>query len=224
MVHLGFVNYIFFFIFYHMESIIKVNLIYLLRYTRKLLYQNWLHIRNLTSGMLILILDIPWQGILGSGFALKVQQQQRQKHMIRRRQPAATLIQALWRCYAADEHSISIATWKIHQVPLPSPQTRYLRELFYLYRYVCYFGHWRSQRPRSFTAVALVLRVCSDRDPRFGTLVITMKQLPSDLNLGNMFQKLSERCRLYDVFPHHRANHRNIHIGFKSRLQNRCSY
>ncbi|XP_063548633.1 potassium voltage-gated channel subfamily KQT member 1 isoform X6 [Cydia strobilella] len=62
-------------------------------------------------------------GILGSGFALKVQQQQRQKHMIRRRQPAATLIQALWRCYAADEHSMSVATWKIHQIPLPSPQT-----------------------------------------------------------------------------------------------------
>ncbi|XP_068627091.1 potassium voltage-gated channel subfamily KQT member 1 [Battus philenor] len=61
-------------------------------------------------------------GILGSGFALKVQQQQRQKHMIRRRQPAATLIQALWRCYAADEHSMSVATWKIHQIPLPSPQ------------------------------------------------------------------------------------------------------
>ncbi|KAK7078003.1 Potassium voltage-gated channel subfamily KQT member 4 [Halocaridina rubra] len=60
-------------------------------------------------------------GILGSGFALKVQQQQRQKHMIRRRQPAATLIQCLWRCYAADEHSLSVATWKIHQVPLPSP-------------------------------------------------------------------------------------------------------
>ncbi|XP_037945743.1 potassium voltage-gated channel subfamily KQT member 1 isoform X7 [Teleopsis dalmanni] len=60
-------------------------------------------------------------GILGSGFALKVQQQQRQKHMIRRRQPAATLIQSVWRCYAADEHSLSIATWKIHQMPLPSP-------------------------------------------------------------------------------------------------------
>ncbi|XP_044021074.1 potassium voltage-gated channel subfamily KQT member 1-like isoform X3 [Aphidius gifuensis] len=63
-------------------------------------------------------------GILGSGFALKVQQQQRQKHMIRRRQPAATLIQSVWRCYAADEHSMSIATWKIHQVPLSSPPSR----------------------------------------------------------------------------------------------------
>ena len=53
-------------------------------------------------------------GILGSGFALKVQQQQRQKHMIRRRGPAATLIQSLWRCYAASVDTNSIATWKIH--------------------------------------------------------------------------------------------------------------
>ena len=56
-------------------------------------------------------------GILGSGFALKVQQQQRQKHMIRRRIPAATLIQCLWRCYAADENCSSEATWKMHMIP-----------------------------------------------------------------------------------------------------------
>ena len=53
-------------------------------------------------------------GILGSGFALKVQQQQRQKHLIRRRNPAALLIQCLWRCYAADPESRSIATWRPH--------------------------------------------------------------------------------------------------------------
>lgn len=35
-------------------------------------------------------------GILGSGFALKVQAMQRQKHLNRRRAPAATLIQCLW--------------------------------------------------------------------------------------------------------------------------------
>ncbi|KAL3890655.1 hypothetical protein ACJMK2_002936 [Sinanodonta woodiana] len=62
-------------------------------------------------------------GILGSGFALKVQQQQRQKHLIRRRVPAATLIQCLWRCYAADENSMSVATWKPHMIPCPSPST-----------------------------------------------------------------------------------------------------
>ena len=53
-------------------------------------------------------------GILGSGFALKVQQKQRQKHFNRQIPAAALLIQSLWRCYAADKRSNSIATWKIH--------------------------------------------------------------------------------------------------------------
>uniref|UniRef100_A0A915MKD2 IKs producing slow voltage-gated potassium channel subunit alpha KvLQT1 n=1 Tax=Meloidogyne javanica TaxID=6303 RepID=A0A915MKD2_MELJA len=52
-------------------------------------------------------------GILGSGFALKVQQKQRQKHFNRQIPAAATLIQCLWRCYAADKSSKSIATWYI---------------------------------------------------------------------------------------------------------------
>ncbi|CAF0947028.1 unnamed protein product [Adineta ricciae] len=56
-------------------------------------------------------------GILGSGFALKVQQQQRQKHYKRRKIPAVLLIQNLWRVYAADEKSLSKATWKVHVRP-----------------------------------------------------------------------------------------------------------
>ncbi|XP_072021332.1 potassium voltage-gated channel subfamily KQT member 1-like [Amphiura filiformis] len=62
-------------------------------------------------------------GILGSGFALQVQQQQRQKHFARRRHPAAMLIQCLWRCYAADPNSCSLATWKPHLKPVHSPTT-----------------------------------------------------------------------------------------------------
>ncbi|MFH4981337.1 hypothetical protein AB6A40_008046 [Gnathostoma spinigerum] len=58
-------------------------------------------------------------GILGSGFALKVQQHQRQKHFIRRRVPAARLIQCLWRHYAAIPESRSIATWKVHLAVQP---------------------------------------------------------------------------------------------------------
>uniref|UniRef100_H2YDQ6 Ion transport domain-containing protein n=1 Tax=Ciona savignyi TaxID=51511 RepID=H2YDQ6_CIOSA len=53
-------------------------------------------------------------GILGSGFALKVQEQHRQKHFARRRMPAAYLLQCMWRCYAADKNSRSVATWKPH--------------------------------------------------------------------------------------------------------------
>uniref|UniRef100_A0A915DLJ4 Potassium voltage-gated channel subfamily KQT member 1 n=1 Tax=Ditylenchus dipsaci TaxID=166011 RepID=A0A915DLJ4_9BILA len=57
-------------------------------------------------------------GILGSGFALKVQQKQRQKHFNRQIPAAATLIQCLWRCYAADKCSKSQATWQVHVDPL----------------------------------------------------------------------------------------------------------
>ncbi|XP_050437627.1 potassium voltage-gated channel subfamily KQT member 1 isoform X3 [Adelges cooleyi] len=53
-------------------------------------------------------------GILGSGFALKVQQKQRQKHFNRQIPAAAMLIQCLWRCYAADKCFNSQATWDIY--------------------------------------------------------------------------------------------------------------
>ncbi|XP_041111422.1 potassium voltage-gated channel subfamily KQT member 1 [Polyodon spathula] len=53
-------------------------------------------------------------GILGSGFALKVQQKQRQKHFNRQIPAAASLIQTLWRCYAAEKASGCSATWKIY--------------------------------------------------------------------------------------------------------------
>ncbi|XP_041043304.1 LOW QUALITY PROTEIN: potassium voltage-gated channel subfamily KQT member 5-like [Carcharodon carcharias] len=53
-------------------------------------------------------------GILGSGFALKVQEQHRQKHFEKRRNPAASLIQYVWHSYAADKNLVSIATWKPH--------------------------------------------------------------------------------------------------------------
>uniref|UniRef100_A0A3B3H9A7 Potassium voltage-gated channel subfamily KQT member 1 n=1 Tax=Oryzias latipes TaxID=8090 RepID=A0A3B3H9A7_ORYLA len=53
-------------------------------------------------------------GILGSGFALKVQQKQRQKHFNRQIPAAACLIQTLWRCYAAEKPNGCAATWKMY--------------------------------------------------------------------------------------------------------------
>nr|XP_046208522.1 potassium voltage-gated channel subfamily KQT member 1-like [Oncorhynchus gorbuscha] len=53
-------------------------------------------------------------GILGSGFALKVQQKQRQKHFNRQIPAAASLIQTLWRCYAAEKREGCPATWKMY--------------------------------------------------------------------------------------------------------------
>ncbi|KAA0710387.1 Potassium voltage-gated channel subfamily KQT member 4 KQT-like 4 [Triplophysa tibetana] len=76
-------------------------------------------------------------GILGSGFALKVQEQHRQKHFEKRRTPAANLIQAAWRLYSTDaQHSYLTATWYFYDSMLPS-----FRELTLLFSHL--------QRPRS---------------------------------------------------------------------------
>ncbi|XP_045342267.1 potassium voltage-gated channel subfamily KQT member 1 isoform X8 [Leopardus geoffroyi] len=69
-------------------------------------------------------------GILGSGFALKVQQKQRQKHFNRQIPAAASLIQTAWRCYAAENPESS--TWNIyvrkptrsHTLLSPSPKPK----------------------------------------------------------------------------------------------------
>ncbi|XP_043969133.1 potassium voltage-gated channel subfamily KQT member 4-like isoform X4 [Gambusia affinis] len=57
-------------------------------------------------------------GILGSGFALKVQEQHRQKHFEKRRNPAAYLIQAAWRYYSTDRPYLE-ATWRHYESLLP---------------------------------------------------------------------------------------------------------
>ncbi|CAG2113024.1 unnamed protein product [Medioppia subpectinata] len=54
-------------------------------------------------------------GILGTGLALKVQEQQRVRQMGKRREPAAKLIQCTWRCYVSSENSISTVTWKSYK-------------------------------------------------------------------------------------------------------------
>lgn len=69
-------------------------------------------------------------GILGSGFALKVQQKQRQKHFNRQIPAAACLIQTLWRCYAVE--NLDSATFKtflrkrssLHASSLSTPKAK----------------------------------------------------------------------------------------------------
>ncbi|XP_056116918.1 potassium voltage-gated channel subfamily KQT member 2-like isoform X9 [Rhinichthys klamathensis goyatoka] len=64
-------------------------------------------------------------GILGSGFALKVQEQHRQKHFQKRRNPAARLIQASWRFYATNlARTDLVSTWDFYEQTVSVPMYR----------------------------------------------------------------------------------------------------
>ncbi|XP_036938872.1 potassium voltage-gated channel subfamily KQT member 3 isoform X1 [Acanthopagrus latus] len=61
-------------------------------------------------------------GILGSGLALKVQEQHRQKHFEKRRHPAAGLIQSAWRYYSTNPiRDDLIATWRFYETVISLP-------------------------------------------------------------------------------------------------------
>ncbi|XP_052007474.1 potassium voltage-gated channel subfamily KQT member 5-like isoform X5 [Xyrauchen texanus] len=89
--------------------------------------QTWMG-RLLSAGFALLGISffaLP-AGILGSGFALKVQEQHRQKHFEKRRNPAASLIQAAWRLYSTDLSRTNLrATWLFYKSVLP-PQSQKL--------------------------------------------------------------------------------------------------
>ncbi|NXH12476.1 KCNQ4 protein, partial [Bucco capensis] len=99
--------------------------------------QTWLG-RMLAAGFALLGISffaLP-AGILGSGFALKVQEQHRQKHFEKRRTPAANLIQAAWRLYSTDVSRVYLtATWCYYDSLLPS-----FRELLLMFEHL-HRGH-----------------------------------------------------------------------------------
>ncbi|KAI4894192.1 hypothetical protein NFI96_011734 [Prochilodus magdalenae] len=69
-------------------------------------------------------------GILGSGFALKVQEQHRQKHFEKRRNPAAGLIQAAWRVYATNLSRTDLqSTWDYYERTASVPMYRLIPPL-----------------------------------------------------------------------------------------------
>uniref|UniRef100_A0A3Q3WP61 Uncharacterized protein n=1 Tax=Mola mola TaxID=94237 RepID=A0A3Q3WP61_MOLML len=69
-------------------------------------------------------------GILGSGFALKVQEQHRQKHFEKRRNPAAGLIQGAWRFYATNlSRTDLLCTWEFYEQTVAVPMYRLIPPL-----------------------------------------------------------------------------------------------
>ncbi|NXT66611.1 KCNQ4 protein, partial [Chaetops frenatus] len=141
--------------------------------------QTWLG-RMLAAGFALLGISffaLP-AGILGSGFALKVQEQHRQKHFEKRRTPAANLIQAAWRLYSTDvSRGYLTATWCYYDSLLPA-----FRELVLMFEHLHRVRNggfrnsevkkWPNRAPlpyHSFTPAqkSFSLAVCSGESPIF---------------------------------------------------------
>uniref|UniRef100_H2M993 Potassium voltage-gated channel subfamily Q member 4 n=1 Tax=Oryzias latipes TaxID=8090 RepID=H2M993_ORYLA len=133
-------------------------------------------------------------GILGSGFALKVQEQHRQKHFEKRRMPAANLIQAAWRLYSTDaKHSYLTATWYFYDSMLPS-----FRELTLL------FSHLQRQR-----STKKVLQ------NSYHTLLSGLRPNSSPYLSGDS-QLLSKKRGLFRI---HAGRKQSSKMGFRDRIR-----
>ncbi|XP_051650373.1 potassium voltage-gated channel subfamily KQT member 4 [Manacus candei] len=140
--------------------------------------QTWLG-RMLAAGFALLGISffaLP-AGILGSGFALKVQEQHRQKHFEKRRTPAANLIQAAWRLYSTDiSRAYLTATWCYYDSLLPT-----FRELVLMFEHLHRVrnGGFRNSEVKklpdrapptylSFTPAQKSLATCSGESNKMG--------------------------------------------------------
>ncbi|KAM9386300.1 potassium voltage-gated channel subfamily KQT member 4 [Pholidichthys leucotaenia] len=139
-------------------------------------------------------------GILGSGFALKVQEQHRQKHFEKRRMPAANLIQAAWRLYSTDaKHSYLTATWYFYDSMLPS-----FRELTLL------FSHLQRQRNNKKFL------------PNYNTLLSGLRPYSSPYLSGDRktdvpcSQLLSKKRGLFRI---HAGRKQSSKMGFRDRIR-----
>ncbi|XP_068584613.1 potassium voltage-gated channel subfamily KQT member 4 [Cebidichthys violaceus] len=133
-------------------------------------------------------------GILGSGFALKVQEQHRQKHFEKRRMPAANLIQAAWRLYSTDaKHSYLTATWYFYDSMLPS-----FRELTLLFSHLQRQGNTKKVLHNSYHTLLSGLRPYS---------------LPY---LSGDSQLLSKKRGLFRI---HAGRKQSSKMGFRDRIR-----
>ncbi|KAK3097555.1 hypothetical protein FSP39_010732 [Pinctada imbricata] len=138
-------------------------------------------------------------GILGSGFALKVQQKQRQKHFNRQIPTAASLIQCLWRCHAADPTFDSQATWKAH-----------IHEKL----------NWEKHHPRKAHLANLQANASSSALVRMARRASLLKKRHLSKPSNNM---LGDRQESIKSCPAYFDSHKLDHSGSLNLSQNRAS-
>ncbi|XP_066935799.1 potassium voltage-gated channel subfamily KQT member 1-like [Clytia hemisphaerica] len=127
-------------------------------------------------------------GIIGSGFALQVAEQQKEKHVNRRRRPAAVLIQSFWRKYAADNDFP--ATWIPHTTQHKDYESNLLRTPRKS------INHQRSSKPDMFgvpfTPIIPSIHVTRNENgkgmsspPSKSSHPVSPAEIPDDFNFPN---------------------------------------
>ncbi|XP_045196590.2 potassium voltage-gated channel subfamily KQT member 1-like [Mercenaria mercenaria] len=133
-------------------------------------------------------------GILGSGFALKVQQKQRQKHFNRQIPTAASLIQSIWRCHAADPKFKSEATWRIHLHPYHHHHNHHYMNMF-------------SSNTGSNNALSRMARRASLLTRRFSSQKLNTSDIPNIVQncsgVNSQFQHGVQETSIDDDFDYH---------------------
>ncbi|XP_051926559.1 potassium voltage-gated channel subfamily KQT member 4 isoform X1 [Hippocampus zosterae] len=146
-------------------------------------------------------------GILGSGFALKVQEQHRQKHFEKRRMPAANLIQAAWRLYSTDaKHSYLTATWYFYDSMLPS-----FRELTLL------FSHLQRQRNASKKAPPPPYSANFNHMPLSGLRPYSAPYMSGDRRPEEPRSQVLAKKR--GLFRIHAGRKQSSKLGFRDRIR-----
>ncbi|XP_038658045.1 potassium voltage-gated channel subfamily KQT member 4-like isoform X1 [Scyliorhinus canicula] len=167
--------------------------------------QTWLG-RMLAAGFALLgvsFFALP-AGILGSGFALKVQEQHRQKHFEKRRTPAANLIQAAWRLYSTDvSRPYLTATWYYYDSVLPS-----FRELAVMLESL---SRWRNGGLRNSDCKKL-----QEESPRIHSFHSSQRLIVPPCNLGesHLFNSKKNFFRMQTT-----RKQSNQKLGFRDRMK-----
>ncbi|KRX73190.1 Potassium voltage-gated channel subfamily KQT member 1 [Trichinella sp. T6] len=141
-------------------------------------------------------------GILGSGFALKVHQNHRQKHFNRQIPAAAILIQRLWECYSLAKNAKCSATWK--KFDRKYNRTNDTTNHFVINEHNSSFIYNTPTEPDS-TREATILK-------NVALAVCKMKYLVA----CRKFQKLRELYDVRDIIEQYSQGHLNMMLKIKS--------
>ncbi|CAG2113483.1 unnamed protein product, partial [Medioppia subpectinata] len=152
-------------------------------------------------------------GIIGTGLAINVSEEQRVERRIKRKVPAAVLIQRCWRYYAANPQSRSVATWTLHKkhCDMLSNAERNGIRFIRMVQFVLARQTWESLRQRPD-----IQDVLDQYQTGHSSLLYRIKEIQHDLNLivgkvhTNGAKMVESKAGLIDRIERLERTHRDL--------------